>query len=398
MNSHQASEQMLGYMYQIRYALYALLHEDDPQTQICIEKFDDISLDKPDGTTELVQLKHHLGSSGDLTNASVDLWRTLKLWIDLVNKEPFICKTTYFYIITTAVAPLESIACKIKSGECSCDEIYGLLYDTATKSENKSTRKSRDAFLALDSVIAKAIIERIKVIDSEHQIDDLDKLLLRLIRVSCKPDHERKVLERLEGWWFEQSIQGLMSATPIFINQNQVRFKLVDISHEYDSDNLPIDIPASLGEDCLEDDRVFCEQLRLISAQSKSIRMAIKDYYRAYEQRGHWIRDGLLYINDLDNYEERLCDEWQHLFAMMEDDLLNNPVCSEGDKSRAGRELYRSIQNSDIRIRSKCDTPFIMRGSYHMLAGRCKVGWHVDFIERLKAITSEGAFANESMG
>ena len=43
MTSHQAREQMLGYLYQVRYALLLLLQNDDEQAQISIEKFDDIA-------------------------------------------------------------------------------------------------------------------------------------------------------------------------------------------------------------------------------------------------------------------------------------------------------------------------------------------------------------------
>ena len=39
MSNHQATEQMLGYLYQVRYALALLLDNSDPNCQISIEKF-----------------------------------------------------------------------------------------------------------------------------------------------------------------------------------------------------------------------------------------------------------------------------------------------------------------------------------------------------------------------
>ena len=45
MSNHQATEQMLGYLYQIRYALALLLKNDNPDYQISIEKFDDVAFD-----------------------------------------------------------------------------------------------------------------------------------------------------------------------------------------------------------------------------------------------------------------------------------------------------------------------------------------------------------------
>lgn len=46
MPNHQASEQMLGYLYQVRYALALLLENDNSDFQISIEKFDDVAFSK----------------------------------------------------------------------------------------------------------------------------------------------------------------------------------------------------------------------------------------------------------------------------------------------------------------------------------------------------------------
>ena len=86
MTSHQASEQMIGYLYQARYALYLLLNNDDEQSEISIEKFDDVSFGNGDTPEIMIQLKHHVKAYGDLNNASTDIWRTLKVWIDAISK------------------------------------------------------------------------------------------------------------------------------------------------------------------------------------------------------------------------------------------------------------------------------------------------------------------------
>ena len=48
MSNHQASEQMIGYLYQVRYASSLLLENDNSDFQISIEKFDDIAFSKDD--------------------------------------------------------------------------------------------------------------------------------------------------------------------------------------------------------------------------------------------------------------------------------------------------------------------------------------------------------------
>ena len=68
MPNHQASEQMLGYLYQVRYALALLLENDNSDFQISIEKFDDVAFSKDGMPKQLIQLKHHIQRQGSLTD------------------------------------------------------------------------------------------------------------------------------------------------------------------------------------------------------------------------------------------------------------------------------------------------------------------------------------------
>ena len=94
MSNHQATEQMLGYLYQVRYALALLLDNDNPEFQISIERFDDVAFSQDGEPKQLIQLKHHVQKSGNLTDSSTDLWRTLKVWIDTIAKSPEILNET----------------------------------------------------------------------------------------------------------------------------------------------------------------------------------------------------------------------------------------------------------------------------------------------------------------
>lgn len=197
------------------------------------------------------------------------------------------------------------------------------------------------------------------------------------------------IYERLEGWWFKKAIDALCSDTPVFVNQNQVRSFIVTVSQEYADDNLPIDIRDidDLQESSFSDnEKIFHEQLKLICLSNRRMQIALRDYYRAFRQRASWIRNNLLYINELDRYEDRLIDEWEHAFVVMEETLSTTDNATDEAKAREGRQLFSNMENKDIRIRPKCQEAFIMRGSYHILANQLKIGWHVDFFERLKQL------------
>ena len=96
-----------------------------------------------------------------------------------------------------------------------------------------------------------------------------------------------------------------------------------DVINEYKADSLPIDVNPQYQptEEELEQlspkNRLFIEQLILIELSNERIKRCIRDYYNAYMQRSQWVRESLLYINDLTKYEKDLIDEWEHLFLII---------------------------------------------------------------------------------
>ena len=77
------------------------------------------------------------------------------------------------------------------------------------------------------------------------------------------------------------------------------------------------------------------QQLNLADAGEKRIVAAIRDYYRAFEQRSRWLRDDLLVVGDLANYERRLVEEWELVFEAAKDEL--GVEAAEAVKKQAAR-------------------------------------------------------------
>ena len=68
-------------------------------------------------------------------------------------------------------------------------------------------------------------------------------------------------------------------------------------------------------------EKTFVEQLKLIDVNHNRVVHAIRNYYRAFEQRSRWMREDLLYVRELERYEERLIEEWDLMFEQMRDEL-----------------------------------------------------------------------------
>lgn len=395
MNNHQAATQMLGYMYQLLYALVLLLDNKNLDCKISIEKFDDVSFDKDGEPVDLIQLKHHINQKGNLTDSSDDLWRTINVWIDyLQSHDPLQSNGTNFLIITTGIAPNGSAAWFLKQNDNRDPRIaYNKLKDICIISKNLSNKKYYDNFLNTSESIIKFLFERIYIIDGAENIIDVETTLRKQVRYSCLPKYETIILQQLEGWWFKKVIKALCSQELNIITQSEVRSFIVDTSQNYSDDNLPINIFCD-SDDQIEKkfndgEKIFIAQLRLICLRQNRMQNALRDYYRAFEQRASWVRNDLLFVDELEKYENRLIDEWRHTFAEMQDELDEIKDLSEEEKAKSGRKLLSDIERKDIRIRPKCMEPFIMRGSYHILADNLKVGWHIDFFDRLSSLLTK---------
>ena len=79
-----ASASFQGYLYQCAYALVAGMQRlrEFGAVTVRIECLDDVDFSLPGSPVELLQLKHHNGSNpASLSDASPDMWGSLRVWM-----------------------------------------------------------------------------------------------------------------------------------------------------------------------------------------------------------------------------------------------------------------------------------------------------------------------------
>jgi len=161
------------------------------------------------------------------------------------------------------------------------------------------------------------------------------------------------------------------------------------IRAQFKDDSLPVDddIMRATVDASGYLDRPFVEQLNLVGVNQNRVFHAIRNYYRAFEHRSRWLREDLLYVGDLDRYEDRLIEEWDLLFQQMRDELGDD--AAEDAKTSAAQDLYKWVETGTHHlIKPAVTEPAISRGTYQMLADDLRVGWHMEFRERLQALLS----------
>ena len=383
-----AQDPALGYLYQIKYALWLLLEagREDQGIEIAIENLDDIEIVKDDNELKLIQTKHHR-SPDFLTNASPDLWKTIRIWCSNYKTRKFQVENTILTIVTTGTAPDGSIANMLRPSAFGYRDIEAAveqLNAVANTSENQKNLSAYTIFKSLSKQEQILLVDKIQVIDASSNIIDLSKKIMSILIYSAREEYVEAVYEHILGRWYELVIAHLYGKSSDYISHKLLTNMIDDIREQYYKESLPINFPHSIQieeKDLDEDQRIFIEQLKLVQIGQRRIKHAISDFYRSSSQRSQWIRDLLIPIFELETYDDRLYEEWEMIFAIMEEDL--EVETKEEDMVKLGRKLYAEVMKLNIHIRSRCTEEFITRGSYHILANQLRLGWHIDFKDYL---------------
>ena len=392
-NQFSAADSALGYLYQVRVALlWALLrlkkHDD---FVISLETLDDVTFETKGGKPEeLLQTKHHRNRKATLTDVSEDLWKSLRVWF-----EGHLAKTippdTTLHLLTTETAPPGSIAARLRSHDGR--DVAGAitaLETIAQSSASKANAPSYAAFLETTAKDRKQLLDNVVIFDAAPTITALDSDLKREVFWAVERKDHDAFLERLEGWWFRRCLKQLSSAAPADrVLAGEIETQMSDLREQFKQDSLPIDddlLTFDLDEatEVAHAGSTFVRQLEIIAAGKRRIAAAVRDYYRAFEQRSRWLRNDLLLVGDLTQYERRLVEEWELVFEGVKDEL--GDTAAEAAQQRAARDVLRWAESVSLPIRPGVTEPFVTRGSLHILADEVRLGWHPQFRDRLAAL------------
>jgi hypothetical protein len=382
-----AGDSLVGYLYQLRTALLWSLQKLPAGADflVSVETLDDVTFEtKGDTPQELVQTKHHRSREATLTDASPDLWKSLRIWFEAAEAGQVMVGTT-LHLLTTALAPDGSAASHLRSTNRNVNAVLSALETTTQSSLNKANESAYAAFLKATPARRRALLDAVVVIDRAPTIEDADQALRRVVFSAVERRHLESFLQRLEGWWIRRVLRQLATSGDRILAE-EIESQMSDLREQFKQEALPIDddlLEFTLDEatHAAHADSTFVRQIDLSKAGKQRIAAAIRDYYRAFEQRSRWLRDELVYVGEIHKYERRLVEEWDLVFASMKDEIGENATAEA--KEHAARDVLRWAEQSVIPIRPRVTEPFVTRGSLHMLADEKRVGWHPEFRDRL---------------
>jgi hypothetical protein len=144
-NPFSAGESTLGYLYQCRLALwYALARlRDRDDTHIAIESLDDVTFFIDGTPEELLQTKHYLSAKASLADASIDVWKTLRIWVSQLQ---LVKDGVRLFLISTSAASPGSAARMLRAG--GGRDVAGAQKRLAETIATSTNSKNFDAYAA----------------------------------------------------------------------------------------------------------------------------------------------------------------------------------------------------------------------------------------------------------
>lgn len=385
---HNAGPNAVGYLHQTRWALVELLRSgpDRPDASISLELYDDIAWDQAGSPTELLQVKHHQGSSRSLTDRATDVWKTLKVWMDTISVGD--ADGPGLVLVTTQVAASGSAMEALRATDRNVDAALGVLEAVAREEGAQATRAARQEFLVLSPSERRTFLHRIYVADCSPHAENVQVSVRRCLQWTLPPGHEDFFLAMVWNWWDGQALnllQGRMDSLDV----GAAHAAIAEIRDQFTRENLPTLVHLSdVDEDAIaERHRMhpFVQQMRWVAYPPRNLQKAIIDYYRACTQAVRWLDEDLVGVDELERFELELVDEWEREFEWMLDGLDED--ADENAKQQAGKALLRTLLGETrVNVRARYNDPFFARGQRHALADAGGIGWHADFKTRIAEV------------
>jgi hypothetical protein len=392
-----ASAAAAGYLFQVRYALLLAVARDDSSDLLSLELLDDVAFTSQDlntaKPTDVLQFKHSLSPTVTLTDKSVDLWKTLRVWSDLVHSKRLDPHRTIFTLVTTAAAPSNTAVCFLRSESSRLGEprtrdpkhaLTGI-EAAGTESTNETVIEAAKSLSRLSLPQKMALFSNIYLLDASPNVNHARTLIEHELRYLVDdPQYQLPgFTDRLEGWWFRKVVDHLVTSRNAPIPVAEIHSQIRELREQFKRDSLPDDFLGAVVPDDRQqpdDDRCFVNQLRLIKAGPRLIRSAQESHYRAYEQRSRWVRETLLGLTEVAEYERRLVSEWEQKVTIALDGFAGP---TDEEKCRLGKDIYVWMHDTAALspmffIRPNFSSGYMVRGSFHMLADKERVAWHPD--------------------
>ncbi|MFO1442053.1 hypothetical protein KDN24_02205 [Bacillus sp. Bva_UNVM-123] len=386
-NTH-VPDKVYAYSLQVRHALFELLDCTDSEI-VSIEVFDDIAIEKDDGSIEAVQLKSVLSNNNPISDRAVDLWKTLYNWLIAVQEGELDPDKTIFKLFIAADRK-GNIVKLFSNANCStkAEEVWKKarteFYDDTGNEKSMGDQYSlfvRGFFNPVNKSSACNIIKNFKLvtIDSSHTTALYNKFCQKAII----PDElVEYAFDYILGWIDKKTAKLIETTHVMSISYSEYKAQLVAITRELNQKLSLKELAPRPSKEDIENELVILKnylgQLDLIECDYTDKIEAISDYLRASINRTIWASHGDISESNLLIYEEELVKKWNNKRKIIN---LTEKSLSPEEK---GNLLYLRCKDDSLNIDYLSVPGFFTPGCYHALSDDLIIGWHPEYKKLFK--------------
>lgn len=394
--THSAEAAALGFWYQALYALLTLIKQTTDDAAIGIEQLDDIEL-KADGKQLLYQLKHSISDTPPpITIKSRSLWRTIKVWIDALPSLT-LAETTFQLVTVSSIAKNDPLSALTNLQLDREDLLAAMRTEAArvhkerldasqagTKLPHSDRADGCKAFLELDAVNQLNLLRRTLIQPKSLTVPEIEEEIAAQLHFFLL-DQRTTIARRLVEWWDRQMVYSLCGKRERIISRTELQAQISEIVADIEQDKLIPELETVSHPEDYQPDGVLYQQIELVKGQSSDLTKAIREEWKAREQRSRWAVSNPALVSKINDYDMVLTEHWADRHSQMIEDTLKS---EESDKQAAGLHLLRWTHNeapTTIRpISEGWGAPYYVRGSYQVLAINMQVGWHPQYAKLLE--------------
>jgi hypothetical protein len=392
---HGAIGPFAGFQYQYFYFILKLLEMNDKGESVGFEYYDDVDT-ICDGKLKYHQLKHTIYEKRKLTLCDLDLWKSIYVWLDIIEKEKCVEHESMGYSEFSLVSNKlsdENGFCKnvkrFKKGEIDFGHIRNFIRDLKEKSQNEDLKKylrKIESSNKLEYLLRRVSFECIT------QEELLEKIKFRIRNIGIKEvdcdDATNSFIGEIETKWFESIQSGerpRITIDEIISIKEAIVAKYSGGKKFRGKRNFEIDIP----EENLTD-QLFIKQLLSVHDISPDDKEEIIEYTQQvldYTKSVASMRDNHTILNeDFVNLNRDAYRYWREKFRHH----YKNVDCNDEEQicSRAS-DLLNDIRDKELNFAgSENIETYFSNGLFYSLSNGCNdeyaIGWHLKWNELFK--------------
>jgi len=379
----------LGFSFQATRFLLHLLKADRGDV-VCLEVFEDVGVEKADGTKIAEQDKASVVSN-PLSNRSEAFWKTIHNWIDAVQTGVLPLDKTSF-VICAPRGKLGTIAESFHNARTAAEALAAiaaarqtlcLSRDAASPSgsDDGAVASHLAAIFSCSKELFAMVVAHITIeTTGEDHSDKLKELFLsKLVSQEAYDD----VVRWAHGWVKTRLDSLIELRQPARVPHDEFHDALLNYVRAHDRLEILRSFAGTPDEAEVVAEMAFRDyvrQLRLIEMDDVDILAAVNDYLQAASDRVAWSERGLIDESSLDRLANELLTTWRNKKRRV---TLGHSDKPDRDQ---GQLLYLDCIEHKGRL-DTFDTPeHFVRGSWHALADDRSIGWHPHYETKLDSV------------